>query len=772
MRLRCIILLMFGLLAVPAAASASPSGVVISQLRLRTSTSSSDQYVQITNTTGQTVDLSGWRLYDCYQSGSTQKIGSDGNALASGTTLPAGRSFVFGYSYGGQAYSGITDATYSYSVNESGGFQLRDATGTAQDGVGAPGTLCAEGTGLTLPTTGSDFTVTRKSVDGTLQDTDDNSADFNAPSGQANGTACGGSCAAPPAGSTPIDTLTGNFTKYEGDKVTVSGIVIGVDNQQDVSDYVNLQPETAGIYVETPTALQDSDPTTSEGIFVGGLPAADRTADHIGETVSVTGIVDNLYGLRTIDATGQSPTYAGTGGTANLPAPVIIDPTQAAAQTVSTSGDRPYYDELQGERVELQEGVANSGGTDKFGELYLDTVSPYSETSGDGLNLAGYTTPLGPPDLLDVTQDAGSSDVDPTNPDAEPPSTTRVNANLHDHVFDVVGPMGFDFDDYDIVPQPGDAPTVVHDGVRYPPSAPRPEAGTIRIANFNMENLFGAGMTDDGHTYTQAEVDLKTTRLANAIELMHKPDIITDEEVASPVAYAEIASKLGDYTSYWVASNDDRHIAVGFLVKRGIKVTGLQQLGKTATTTLTGCNDSVSDDPQLFERPPLALSVEVHGLKFTLIGNHLASLGHPEACREAQADYINSQVKSLEAQGTHVMVIGDLNDYQDSPALATDLIAGTTLQDLFFQAPADDAYSFQYDGQLETLDHIFTDSYLSSLFVKIRYVHFDNDYAGVSDPDSPIEVSDHDPPVAVLRIPLKPSLHRESARVQPTPRRH
>jgi hypothetical protein len=51
------------------------------------------------------------------------------------------------------------------------------------------------------------------------------------------------------------------------------------------------------------------------------------------------------------------------------------------------------------------------------------------------------------------------------------------------------------------------------------------------------------------------------------------------------------------------------------------------------------------------------------------------------------------------------------------------------------------------------LDHIFTDQYLSSLVAGIRYVHFDNDYYPHDGTGSPIEVSDHDPPVATLRLP-------------------
>ena len=73
-----------GVLAVssPASAAGSPSGVLISQLRTRSATSQYDEYVQITNTSNAAVDLSGWQLYDCYQSSGAQKLGTDGNPAA------------------------------------------------------------------------------------------------------------------------------------------------------------------------------------------------------------------------------------------------------------------------------------------------------------------------------------------------------------------------------------------------------------------------------------------------------------------------------------------------------------------------------------------------------------------------------------------------------------------------------------------------------------------------------------------------------------------
>ncbi|WP_027007011.1 lamin tail domain-containing protein [Conexibacter woesei] len=729
------------LLVAPALASAtSPSGVVISQLRLRTAASQYDEYVQLTNTGSSTVDLSGWQLYDCYTSGGSSRIGTDGDRLPSGTRLPAGSTFVLGKNAGD--YTGTADASYTFQVTEAGGFQIRDGGGVVQDGVGAGGTACAEGTGLTFPTTGSDFTFTRHGTD-----TDDNAADFGAPSGSANGTACGAPCVAPPQ-PTAIDAIQGSgmTSPLVGQKVSITGVVIGVDNQQGVSNYVNLDPRQAGIYVETPTIAQDTNTQTSEGIFVGGLAAADRAASHIGQTVTVSGTVTELFNLTTLDASGQTPAFTGTAKAANLPAAVTIDTASARAQTVASSGNRPYYETLEGMRVTLPSGTLNGGGTDKFGETFLQPDAPRKRVFRDA------ATPVGPADQVVLGQDAGSADVDPTNPSETPASTTRVKADLFDKVTGATGPLGFAFSQYQIQPQPGSPkPVVVKGPTTYPPDAPAKAAGQLRIANFNMENLFGVGMTDDGHTFTQAEIDAKTTRLANAIKVLHKPDILAVEEVASEDSLKEVAAKVGGYQEVWRPSTDARHVAVGFLVRNGIDITDVRQLGVDATTTESGCQDA-GVGTKLFERPPLEISVKVRDTRFTLIGNHWASQGHPEACREAQASFVASAVSGLENFGAQVVVLGDLNDFEDSTAISSDLVAETTLRNLWTKAPAQNRYSYSYNGMLQTLDHILVTKGLWKQTLGLQFVHFDNDYYERNETTSPTKVSDHDPPVATLAL--------------------
>jgi predicted extracellular nuclease len=744
-----VVVLLASLVAAASASAASPSGVVISKLRLRTAASQFDEYVEVQNTSSATVDLSGWQLFDCFTSGGTSRVGTDGDPLGAGTKLPAGQTFVFGKNAGD--YTGTADATYNFQVTEVGGFLIKDAGAVTQDAVGAPGTGCAEGPGLTFPTTGADFTFTRRAAGAGLQDTDDNAADFAGPSGAANGSACGQPCEPPP---TPlaIDAIQGSgaTSPRNGQLVQITGVVIGVDNQQGVSNFVNLDARQAGIYVETPTSAQDANPATSEGIFVGGLSAADRSARHIGQTVTVVGKVTELFNLTAIDATGRTLAFSGTADRANLPAPVTIDPAQAAAQTAATSGNRPYYETLEGMRVRLAVGTADSGGTNKFGELFLRPGTTRERV------FRVASLPVGPADLIKSAQDAGSRDVDPTNPSRNPDSRTRVNADLFDSVSDLVGPMGFTFLEYQVTPQPGEGPHVHRGPTRYPPFVPSQPRRTLRVANFNMENLFAAGMTDDGHTFTQPEVDAKTTRLADAVgNVLHRPDVVVTEEVAALAPLQEVARKLHGYTAYWLASTDARHIAVGLLVKRGVAVSNLRQFGRDATTTATGCaDDGVSN--KLFERPPLEVDLRKDGLSFTLIGNHLASQSHPEPCRSAQTQFLHDETAALEAAGRQVMVIGDLNDFEDGAALTQNLVsAGVTLKNLWSQATADNRYSFQFDGQLQTLDHIFVTDGLHAAMRDVRYVHFDNDYFERDETRHAAGVSDHDPPLVTIALPQR-----------------
>ena len=115
-----LIALLACLLAATQASAASPSGVVISLVP------HADRGLPVRRVPadrehdcGAAVDLSGWRLYDCYTSGGKLRVsGPTANRCRSGSVLPAGKGFVFGKD--GGDYTGTADATYHYQVTESG----------------------------------------------------------------------------------------------------------------------------------------------------------------------------------------------------------------------------------------------------------------------------------------------------------------------------------------------------------------------------------------------------------------------------------------------------------------------------------------------------------------------------------------------------------------------------------------------------------------------------------------------------------------------------
>jgi hypothetical protein len=90
-----------------------------------------------------------------------------------------------------------------------------------------------------------------------------------------------------------------------------------------------------------------------------------------------------------------------------------------------------------------------------------------------------------------------------------------------------------------------------------------------------------------------------------------------------------------------------------------------------------------------------------------------------------------------------VVVVGDLNDYQFSPALAS-LRTGTAdgtgpaiLTDLITTLPVDQQYTYVFNGVSQVLDHILVSPAVSGISYQV--VHVNSEYHS--------QVSDHDPQV-------------------------
>ena len=198
-----------------------------------------------------------------------------------------------------------------------------------------------------------------------------------------------------------------------------------------------------------------------------------------------------------------------------------------------------------------------------------------------------------------------------------------------------------------------------------------------------------------------------------------------------------------------------------------------------------GDQQSNPDNPFFDSRPPLVATFMFHGEAVTVIDNHFTSKGGSapllgsdqppfdagEVQRAAQAQAVNTFVDSLLASDANarVIVAGDLNEFQfeepmqvlkgtatvtnyDVPgsdpfdAVADYTPGGTAvLDDLQDLLPANERYDYVFEGNSETLDHVFVSNGLLSGaqfdVVRINAEFFD-------------QTSDHDPLLARFAIPL------------------
>ncbi|MGH3664752.1 MAG: lamin tail domain-containing protein, partial [Egibacteraceae bacterium] len=728
---RPVVLFLLALgLALPALpAAAAPADVVISEFRFRGPAGGNDEFVELHNTGDTAIDISGWRLQGCAAASGAPSMRT---TVAASTSLPAGAHYLFANNGSAGFSNPVTpDTTYSTGLADTGGTRIVDAGGAVQDGVGsADGAVdeCREGAGLDLPTDNGDQAFERRD-DGT-QDTDDNAADFDGPqpSDPENLT---GDVPEPPE-PTPINEIQGpgDRSPLVGDTVVVTGLVTGVDDEIGAS-FSRTFPEDAGIFVQSLPADVDDDPDTSEGVFIGFV--RDRDAYPPGTVVRTQGQVKEKFGLTMVsESFGLEPEILGT---AEVPEPVTIDPVLAAAQDPQA---RAYYETLEGMRVRLAVGTANSGGTNKFGELFL--------TPGTQRQRVFRTDPA--PDLLATDADAGAGDPDnPFRP--EHPSTTLVRGDLFDTVRAVVGPLAFSFSHFKIMVQPGLPPTLERGPTSFPyDDATGPAANQLRVASFNVENFFPVGGDLDLGTVSEEEYATKRDRIVDAIDrLLRRPEVVAVQEVVDETILDDVADRLGGYTAYLEEGNDERGIDVGFLVADGVEVGVVTQYGKTATGPAGfTCSDIAGG---LFDRPPLAVEISAAALDATVFSNHFSSKSAPDQCRQAQAAFVEDVVAGIEADGGQAVVAGDLNAFEDESAL-TELTDGeTTLTNLWSQASVEERYSFAFSGKLQTLDHVLVTDGLAQRVEAFAYHHFDNDYFQRTPPDGH-HVSDHDPPMAAL----------------------
>lgn len=751
--------------------------VVISEFRTRGPSGGNDEFVEIYNLSSSPVNVSGWRLRASSATGST----SNRATIPNNVTLQPGCHYLLSNT----GYSGTVagDQTYSTGITDGGGIAIVSDDGTIVDQVGlSAGSAFKEGTPLPSLTTSENRSYERK-PGGTIgggTDTDVNNNDFelNSPSEPQN-------LSSPCIASTPTPSPSSQMRirDIQG-RAHISPLVTSGQTQvTDIRGVVTMTRNN-GFFMQDPEP--DSDDATSEGIFVftstfptvsvGDSVLVDGTAKEFrpgetnGPSLTITEIISPTVTVQSSGNTLPAPVVIGTGG--RIPPSSVIDDDAAgsveAGGTFDAASDGiDFYESLEGMRVQINNTV-----------------------------VVGRSAPAGIPVVADNGANATVRTVrggvvvranDP-NPERIFVDTTfpTPQVNVGDSLAgSIVGVIDYASNNFKLATI---QPLTVTSGGLAKETTEAAEAGELAIATFNVENL--------SPNDPQSKFDTLAGLIVNNLKA---PDLIVVEEiqdnngaqggtsnntVSAVQTFNELIQAIqtaGGPTYSFQNINPVAHqdggepggnIRVGFLFRtdRGLGFTFRSGGGPTVSTTVvTGGTSGVrlSSSPGRIRpgdaawtntRKPLVGEFTFNGQKLFVIGNHFSSKGGDqplfgrnqppvlgsETRRIQQAQIVNNFVDAILAAdaNANIVVLGDFNDFEFSTALTS--LKGGVLTALIETLPAEERYSYVFDGNSQTLDHILLSSNLMSKPLEFDVVHVNSEFA--------VQASDHDPQVVRIRF--------------------
>jgi predicted extracellular nuclease len=541
-----------------------------------------------------------------------------------------------------------------------------------------------------------------------------------------------------------------------------------------------------GFYMQDPAP--DADDATSEGIFVftSSAPASVNVGDAVRVNGNVTefraggSLSTNLtiteIGSPTISVLSSgnplpATTVVGSGGRVP-PGEVIEDDAAGSVETSGTfdpaSDGIDFYESLEGMRVQVNNPVT-VGPTNSFGEVTV--------LGDNGANAAVRTARGG------IVIRANDFNPERIQLDNAILAGSTPQANVGDHFSGAaVGVLDYDFGNFELnLTEPL---TTVSGGLAREATAPQGPK-QIAIATFNVENLDPADGPAKFNTLAGLIVNnLKSPDVIALEEVQDNNgavnDAITDANVTLDTLAAAVQAAGGPAYS-WRQINpvDDQdggepggNIRVAFFFRsdRGVEFIDRAGGGPTIATTVV----STPSGPQLSASPgridptntawnssrkPLAAEFKIRNRTFFMIANHFNSKGGDqplfgrfqppqrisEVQRNQQAQVENNFVDQILAAdpNANIVTLGDFNDFEFSDALQT-LRAGGVLDDMIETLPQEERYSYVFEGNSQSLDHILASNAVVGLPFEFDEVHVNAEFADQS--------SDHDP--SVLRLSL------------------
>ncbi|WP_171167943.1 endonuclease/exonuclease/phosphatase family protein [Streptomyces sp. I05A-00742] len=493
----------------------------------------------------------------------------------------------------------------------------------------------------------------------------------------------------------------------------------------------------------------DGDDATSEAVFVYTGPTTPSVT--VGDAVLVSGTVTEYYpggesaGLQSVTELTKATWTVASSGNA-LPAAFTLNAkTLPESYAPSNRGGsieklplRPgryaldRFESLEGMRVAVRDAPV-TGATSSHKDLWVTADPRHHRTARGGVLYGSYADP-----------NAGRVKVTSLLPFAQRPFPV---ANVGDQLTGVTaGPL--DYDNYGgYALQATELGTLADRGLKRETTR-KQRTGELAVATYNVENL------------APQNPQTKFDRLASALVTnLASPDIVALEEVqddsgakndgtvgagATLKKLTDAVAKAGGPRYEWrqidpVDGKDGGqpggNIRTAFLfnparvsftdAKGGDSTTAVKVVRDHGRAALSASPGRVDPANEAWEnsRKPLAGQFTFRGERVFVIANHFNSKGGDqgldsrfqppartsEVQRGKQSKAVNTFVKQLLAadRKAKVIVAGDLNDYQFSPALTT-LTSGGVLTDLVGLLPAKERYGYVYQGNSQVLDHILT----------------------------------------------------------------
>ncbi len=568
-----------------------------------------------------------------------------------------------------------------------------------------------------------------------------------------------------------------------------------------------------GFFVQTPDAEADADPATSEGVFVftGSAPPA---AAQMGNAVIVQGTVIEFLppadpGQLNLTEIG-SPTVTFVSAGNALPTPVVLTP-----DFPSPSGPLDQLERVEGMRVtaasftvvaatagNVSEANATGNSNGQLNLVVTGTPRPFREPGIQAPDPAPGGGSIPPIPRWDFNPELLFSDTDALGGQRY---ELAVGATLSNYV----GPLDYGFRRYSVHQDPTVAATITQGPAPSAARAPTPDEFTF--ASYNLERFFDT-VNDpavDEAVLTPAAFATRLHKASLGIrDFLHAPDIVGVVEMENLATLQALAAKINAdaiaagqpdpaYVAYLEEGNDVGGIDVGFLVKTGevrpgvarVQVDQVVQLGKDVTWTEPAGAVSLLND-----RPPLQLDAVIHyadgrAVPLTAVVVHQRSLNGADddtaggervrAKRQRQADYLAAQLQAMQAADPerNIAVAGDFNAFEFNDGL-TDAMGTVTglpsadaatavtgdgvdlvdpdLLNLYVLEPEDQRYSFEFDGNAQSLDHILINQALGAAVgaYALDHARINSDFPETnrSNPDSASRLADHDPAIAYFSI--------------------